>query len=175
MRRKVARHPLEEIMSAGSQASNRRAAIVGSAIAVAILLLLILFVTSGARPPGTSQPNTRSDDSGETSKLTFVLYGSCSSEGGTIAGVGTGFTPDGGYVTQVFRVLNDRPDIPYTKAFNNIGHADSTGRIMNWSWPCAGDTPGNYRVIITDLGTVTADHPFADDIGRGFVILKPSS
>lgn len=68
--------------------------------------------------------------------------------GGTLYARGSGFTPNGRYVTQAW--ANGRP-IPSGR-LHNPGRADVYGRPSGWHWTCR-PPAGNYTVRITDLST----------------------
>jgi hypothetical protein len=87
-----------------------------------------------------------------TSALTFKVIGACTSDSGVLTAVGSGFTPDATYTTEVWY-----PDGKEYTNFNPVGTASSTGATPDWKWPCGpygdvqvGDPAGTYKVRVTD-------------------------
>ena len=108
--------------------------------------------TTSAEPAAPSLVASATDQANVP--LTFTVIGSCTSAGGTLTAVGSGFTPNSTYSTEVWY-----PDgRPYV-SIDNPGNADVSGATPDWQWPCAlgesdgGDPPGTYKVTITDIAT----------------------
>lgn len=84
--------------------------------------------------------------------LRFQVAGSCTSAGGTLYGVGSGFTSNGPYVTQVTYPDGKPYNVPDPE-----GTASADGATPKWAWPCnyqgKGDPPGKYTVTIIDRTT----------------------
>jgi hypothetical protein len=83
---------------------------------------------------------------------TFKVTGTCTSKAGVLIGEGSGFTPNGKYITSVIA-----PDGQVYPVPDPEGTASKDGTTPNWKWPCfyegKGDAPGIYKVTITDRTT----------------------
>lgn len=74
---------------------------------------------------------------------------------------GSGFTPNGRYVTIPFYPINSRfhGELYYYLMNHGVGHASATGTTPGWSWDCTHgvdnrpDPVGTYRLIIVDVQT----------------------
>lgn len=137
-----------------------------AALAAALLLLVAACGNDSNDSSGSSESSSSSaaSSSGGASTtpappepsavegLTFVVVGSCTPAGGVLTGEGSGFTPNGPYVSEV-----TYPDgSPYVIP-DPVGYASATGTTPNWQWPCfyegEGDQPGTYTVTVTDRTT----------------------
>lgn len=110
-----------------------------------------------ANRPAANQPA----QSGQTTPLSFGVTGSCTTNGGTLTGTSSGFTPGGTYYVRAW--------YPNGSEYTGITHSATVradGTIV-WTWPCAGDPPGTYKTQVTDeaTGRTTAMVPFT--IGAG--------
>jgi hypothetical protein len=81
----------------------------------------------------------------------FDVVGQCSRGRGSLFAAGSGFTPNGRYVTMAWYPNGKQ----YTR-IANPGHASSHGTTPNWRWPCEKNDPkGEYQVKVVDLETAT--------------------
>jgi hypothetical protein len=101
--------------------------------------------------------------------LTFAVTGTCTTDGGTLTGESSGFTPGGMY--------NVRAWYPDGSEYTGITHSaqvHSDGTIV-WRWPCAGDPSGTYTTQVTDeaTGQSTTRVPFT--IGAGAPASSPTT
>jgi hypothetical protein len=97
--------------------------------------------------PATSQAVKRS----ASSHPHFNVVGHCSRGRGSLFAAGSGFTPNGRYVTMAWYPSGE----PYTR-IANPGHASPQGTTPNWRWPCEKiDPKGTYEVRVVDLETAT--------------------
>lgn len=132
-------------------------------IGAAASVLLLTACSGGAAEPSPAETPSSADvaaasavpsatpseqDPAPETPLRFGIIGHCSTEGGTLVGMGYGFTPGGEYLTEAY----DPKGNPYTE-FDNTGTADAQGRITTWRWPCTGDPAGVYEVTIFDITT----------------------
>ena len=140
-------------------------------------LLLLAACGSNASPgaapttmsPTTTAPSVASPTPTGTPTslppLKFQVKGTCTSAGGTLYGVGSGFIPGGPYLTEVRYPSGSPYLVPDAK-----GTASAQGTTPNWTWPCVykgqADPPGTYKVTIVDL---TTDR----QVNTTFVIGKP--
>lgn len=79
--------------------------------------------------------------------LQFAVTGSCTTVGGTLTAVSSGFTPGAEY-----SISARYPDgSNYPLAYPS-GTVRANGAVV-WNWPCAGDPAGTYTTSLTDYGT----------------------
>ena len=85
----------------------------------------------------------------------FAVVGTCTTAGGVLTGVSSGFTPGAQY-----EISATYPDgSPYPLRYTT-GTVNADGSVA-WRWPCAGDPPGTYNTQLVDLGDGnTADASF---------------
>ncbi len=109
-------------------------------------------------PTNSSSSSTTTGNSSHSSAsagpLSLAIAGSCTSSGGALSSVSSGFTP-GGTDSISATYPNGQP---YTNIIDH-GRVNSSGSIA-WYWPCAGDPAGTYATTVTDNSTgrsVTAD------------------
>jgi len=84
--------------------------------------------------------------------------------GDVLKATGSGFTPNGRYVTIAFYPINSRfhGELYYYLLNHGIGKASATGTTPHWSWDCTNgvdnrpDPVGTYRLIIVDVRTAQA-------------------
>lgn len=80
--------------------------------------------------------------------LSVSVTGSCTTDGGTLTGSSSGFTPGKKYT-----VSATRPDgSDYPLGAGSSGTVRSNGTIV-WNWPCQGDPAGTYSTRVTDTAT----------------------
>lgn len=79
--------------------------------------------------------------------LHFSVTGACTTAGGTLTGVSSGFTPGAQYSVSAAYPNGSRYPLTLT-----TGTTSATGSIT-WNWPCAGDPAGTYSTSIVDDGT----------------------
>lgn len=78
--------------------------------------------------------------------VTLSISGSCTTQGGMLVGISSGFTPGGPY-----DVVAAYPDgSPYGGLRG--GTAGDDGSIV-WEWPCEGDPAGEYTTWVVDTAT----------------------
>lgn len=132
-----------------------------SLAAASLVLLATVAGCGGSNPSSTSEPeptpsvsqtSTTASTPTPLPPLKFEVKGACTSAGGTLYGVGSGFTPNGTYLTEV-TAPNGKPyNVPDPE-----GKASSEGTTPNWAWPCVyqgkADPPGTYKVKIVDRET----------------------
>lgn len=79
--------------------------------------------------------------------LSFKVVGSCTTAGGTLTGQSANFTPGASF--EVSAAYPNGKPYPLAKTSGTI----SSSGTVNWTWPCAGDPPGEYSTDLLDLGT----------------------
>lgn len=80
-------------------------------------------------------------------QLVFSVVGSCSSDGGTLFGKSSGFSPGGSYGVAAWY-----PDGRAYPGLRGTGTVDGDGSVA-WTWPCAGDPSGTYGTELVDEAT----------------------
>jgi hypothetical protein len=96
-----------------------------------------------ANQPGAGPPT----QPGPTTPLSFGVTGACTTNGGTLTGTSSGFTPGGTYYVRAW--------YPDGSEYTGIRHSATVradGTIV-WTWPCAGDPAGTYTTQVTDEAT----------------------
>lgn len=80
-------------------------------------------------------------------KPVLGIGGGCTTKGGTLKGVGTGFDANALYKTTVTYPNGD--EYP-TTGYYAYGSTDENG-VMTLEWPCKGDDDGKYTVRVTEV------------------------
>lgn len=89
----------------------------------------------------------------------FQVVGTCTTAGGTLTSVSSGFAPGAEY-----SISAAYPDgTPYRLAFPT-GTTRADGSVA-WRWPCKGDPPGIYSTTLVDEGTGDSVGPVFFTIG----------
>jgi hypothetical protein len=127
-------------------------------VLLSVIIVVLAFLVGWERP-GSDTPN-------------FKVVGSCNSGNGIMVGVGSGFTPNGPYITTMWG--SDGKMLEYGTV-KNPGYADSNGHTPGWKYDCAEavypskmpPAAGTRHVRITDLTTGKSTDKVAFTVGKG--------
>ncbi|MFD6696496.1 hypothetical protein [Micromonospora aurantiaca (nom. illeg.)] len=123
----------------------------GSVLVLVAAVIGFRMVNASTKPISTPSPTgsagTPPTGTAGLAPLVFAVTGSCTTAGGTLSARGSGFTVGGTYSTRAWH-----PDgRPYELA--KISAAVTSDGGVSWTWPCAGDPPGEYTTQLTDERT----------------------